>query len=238
MRSGEVVMSACMDFNALVLREYLPKFCDYYGYPVAGFRVDTLGRINEYDAMWFLQALRTRTVVQQQAFFSSALSGAREQIFWQGSKSISPRPITIWVEPVITIGAAGRLHSEFCWPQDLIGLQSKKSWAFDLVAYSRTLAPLVACEVKKTRREIDYLIQAMIGYLSQPPLKEEPTTNRLRNAYRKVVGLRQMRPRLFWALGPDNYGKVFRFVQNAGAHTTRLDEVDHDALIFSENGTL
>ncbi len=153
-------------------------------------------------------------------------------IFWQGLKSVSPRPMTLWVEPVITIGAAGRLHGEFDWPQDLIGLQSKKKWAFDLVAYNRAQAPVVVCEVKKTNCEIDDLLEAMSLYVSKAPLSEEPMQSKLRNAYRKVVGLRRMKPELFWALGPDNYGKLFRFVPGANTYAARLEEVGEDALKY------
>ena len=219
-------------FKALVLDELLPTFCDYYSYDPAGFHSATLDRISEHDAMWLLQALSTGSVTQDQAFFQSALSGAKEQIFWQGTKSVSPRPITVWVEPVITIGAAGRLHSEFGWPNDLIGLQSKGNWAFDLVAYGRDGEPLVACEVKKTKREIDDLVDAMLRYVPQLPLSEEPRRPRLRNAYGKVVGLRQLNPRCFWALGPNNYGKIFRFVAHMSGDVAGLEEMDEGALVY------
>ena len=223
------------EFNALVFKRLLPRFRDYYGYDTSGFRWETLNRISDHDAAWFLRALTTRTVIQDQAFFYAALSGAKEQIFWQGRKSASPRPITLWVEPVITIGAAGRLHSEFGWPRDLIGLQSKKNWAFDLVAYGDAQEPMIVCEVKKTAREVDNLIQAMIGYLSQPPLSEEPVAAKLRNAYRKVVGLRQMGPEYFWAIGPDKYGKLFRIVADMGMHVASLEEVDESLLEYRAN---
>jgi len=46
------------------------------------------------------------------------------------------------------IAAAGRLHSQFGWPRELIGFQSKKNWAFDLVGYDSALVPLLVCDVK------------------------------------------------------------------------------------------
>lgn len=216
-------------FNRLVLEQLLPQFCSHYSYDLTGFRSDSLERVSDHDAMWFLEALRTQTVVSESPFFRSAQSGANEQIFWQGTKSVSPRPITIWVEPIVTIAAAGRLHSQFGWPNEAIGLQSKKNWAFDLVGYDSALTPALACEVKKSRREVDKLVEAMEEYLSQLPLSDEPKNQQMRNAYRKVVALRQMRPSLLWALGPENYGKVFRPVWNAD-NATRLEEVGEDAL--------
>jgi hypothetical protein len=216
-------------FNRLVLEQLLPQFCSYYAYDVTGFRSDALQRIGDHDAMWFLEALRTQTVSFESPFFRSAQSGAKEQIFWQGEKSVSPRPITIWVEPIVTIAAAGRLHSQFGWPKKAIGLQSKKNWAFDLVGYDSALTPALVCEVKKSHREVDKLVEAMVEYLAKPPLSDEPRNQQMRNAYRKVVAVRQMKPLLLWALGPENYGKVFRPVWDAD-NTTRLEEVEENAL--------
>ena len=214
------------NFDDLILGKFLPIFCQFHGYDTAGFKSETVGRVVKYDAEWFLRALSTRTVVQDGSFFMSPLSGAKEQIFWSGNKSVIPRPITFWAEPVITIGAAGRLSSEFGWPQNLIGLQSKRNWAFDLVAYSSDQDPIIVCEVKKSEREIDFLIRAMMDFVSLPPLDEEPNESKLRNAYRKVVGLRQMAPKYFWALGPNDYGSVFRIAPGG------LEEVGKDVLAF------
>ena len=219
------------DFDDRVRNAFLPNFCKYRNYDISGFKSDTLGRVGKYDAGWFLKALSSKTVKQVQggALFTTEieeLSGAKEQIFWSGNKSISPRPITLWVEPIITIGAAGRLHGEFKWPNELIGLQSKGNWAFDLMAYNAHKHPIIACEVKKSEREIDFLIEAMMDFVSSPPLDEEPSESKLRNAYRKVIALRRLNPKYFWALGPDNYGSVFRIVSG------RLEEVEQDVLTY------
>jgi len=142
----------------------------------------------------------------------------------------------VWAEPIITIGAAGRLYSEFGWPREQIGLQSKGNWAFDLVAYDHAHVPLVVCEVKKAEREIDDLVHWMAVYLSQPPLPAEPRQQKQRNAYRKVVGLRQMGPSVFWSLGPNNYSKVFRLVSGPNSSIEVLEDVDESALTFCRKG--
>lgn len=223
-------MSSRAAFDNLVLEELLPQFSAHYGYDTAGFRAGTLKRVSEDDATWFLEALRTRVVSRDGPFFRSVLSRAREQIFWQGVKSVSPRPITMWVEPVITIAGAGRLHGRFGWPRELIGLQSERPWAFDLVGYDPEGKSVLVCEVKKSRREVDRLVRAMLEFLSQPPLNTEPTHQAMRNAYRKVKALRQVKPRLVWVLGPESYGKVFQSVRGANGEITQLEEVGESAL--------
>jgi len=223
--------SARSQFAKRVIQEFLPQFCNHKGYDSAGFNLQTVDRISEYDAMWFLKALETKVVLSEGAFFKTPLhSGAKEQIFWQYGKPASNRKITVWAEPIISIGAAGRLHSQFGWPKDRIGLQSKKNWAFDLVTYDAAGSqPLVCCEIKKNRSEIDYLIQAVLEHFPQAALAEEPSTPKLRNAYRKVMALRQMKPRLLWILGPENYGKLFCVANNANEPAT-LEEIEEDAL--------
>lgn len=217
-------------FQSLVVEQLLPQFCSHYGYDIAGFKKETIERIGHYDAMWFLEALRTQAVTYNKPFFLAPQSGAKEQIFWQAGQSKLPRPITIWVEPVVTIAAAGRLHSQFNWPRYLIGLQSKKNWAFDLVGYDSCLSPMLVCEVKKSHREVDQLINAMLGYFQQLPLTDEPKKQSLRNAYRKVVALREMMPRVVWVVGPENYGEVFSCLWNSNGEAGVLVKTGEAAL--------
>jgi hypothetical protein len=40
--------------------------------------------------------------------------------------------MTLWVEPIITIGALSRLHFEFGWPAAMLGMQTD-DYAFDFV---------------------------------------------------------------------------------------------------------
>ena len=61
-------------------------------------------------------------------------SKTHEVIFWEHSTLITPRPITLWLEPVITIAAVARLHLDYGWPVDCLGMQSEDS-AFDVMAF-------------------------------------------------------------------------------------------------------
>ena len=225
-------METQKEFSELVREDLLVWFCRHYGYPTDGFTSDTLQRVSEHDAKWFLDALSGKTVARGGGLLKTDLGAAKEPIIGQGRTTISPRPLTIWVEPVITIEAAHRLHTEFGWPKQLIGLQSHERGAFDLIAYDAPGKPRIAAEVKKTDRAIDDLIEAMAGYLSQPPLDEEPRHDKQRNAYRKVVALRQMRAPLLWALGPKGLGKVFRYQPSDDSGSASLDEVEIEALRF------
>ena len=91
------------------------------------------------------------TTKKSGGFFLAPLSKAREQIFWTGSKNVDPRPLTLWIEPIITIGALAKLHVLYGWPAEKLGTQSK-TWAFDLVGYGANKNDeLLACEVKKSK---------------------------------------------------------------------------------------
>jgi len=225
------------EFSELIREDLLIWFCRHHGYPTDGFDSDTLRRVSEHDAKWFLDALTTEAVVRDGAVVTTKLSAAKEQIVWPDGRSISPRPLTIWAEPVITIEAACWLHTEFGWPKQLIGLQSHERAAFDLIAYDAPRTPRVAAEVKKTDQEIDFLIEAMAGYLSHPPLDEEPKHDEQRNAYRKVVALRRIQAPLLWALGPNGYGQLFRVEQAGEQGIARLEKAAIEELLYRKGET-
>jgi len=222
------------EFRLRVIERLLPEFCRHYNCATTGFREETLERIGEVDAHWFLQALESGAVQRRDgAFFEAIKSKAKEMIFWHGAKLVSPRPITLWAEPVITIAAAGRLHGGFGWPKDRIGLQSKRNWAFDLVGYRADDSTPLVCEVKKSRAEIDALDAAIHTFLSRPPGTVEPKHSGLRNAYRKVKALRLMRPRVLWLQGPENYHKVYKVNWESSGSSAALEPRSMLALEFA-----
>ena len=172
-------------FRDLVREDLLVWFCRHYGYPTDGFDHDTVQRASEHDAKWFLDALTNETVA---------------------------RPLTMWVEPVITIGAAARLHDEFGWPKPLIQVQSRERSAFDLVAYDASGRSRIAAVVKKTDREVADAVEAMARYLSEASHDEDPP--------------------LLWALGPSGHGQVFR-VERADDHgRARLEKAGDEELRY------
>jgi hypothetical protein len=96
----------------------------------------------------------------------------------------------------------------------MIGNQLEGGWAFDAVGYKSESDPsmLIACEVKKSRKEIDALISHMQSFGLQPPLSSEQLeqlNKTEKNAYRKVKALRERNASTFWAVGPERYEKVF-----------------------------
>jgi len=199
-------------FTDRLQNDWLPSFCSapHRNYPSDGFKHSSIEKLDEFDAKWFMRAIDDDLVSQSDGFFMAPRSTAKEQIFWQGAKNVTPRPITLWVEPVITIGALSRLNHEFGWPIENLGAQSK-TWAFDLVCYDTTSdREIVACEVKKDMKEIEKLIKFMNQHCSNPSLESEPINATEKNAYRKVQGIRRSWPTLFWALGPASGGQVFR----------------------------
>jgi len=224
------------NFTARLYDDWLPAFCNapHRDYSTEGFKNDSISKLSEFDAYWFMKAIDSNLMEQSDGFFTAPVSKAKEQIFWQGLKSISPRPVTLWIEPIITIGAIARLYSDFGWPIAMLGMQSQ-TWAFDLVGYGTdSKQELLVCEVKKTDKETNELIKYMNIYSDQDPLEEEPTDSKMRNAYRKVVGIRRTWPKVFWALGPNGEDVVFSIDQKDSSEHFKLNMADRSLLEFNQ----
>ncbi|MEH6575418.1 hypothetical protein [Pseudoalteromonas distincta] len=219
-------------FTEQLYETWLPEFCyaPHRNYSTDGFVNESVSKLSEFDATWFLDAVKSGLVEEKDGFFTAPQSKAKEQIFWEGIKSKSPRPITLWVEPVITIGALARLNKEYGWPIERLGMQSK-NWAFDMVGYDSDLEhEVLACEVKKQIKEVDDLLHYMHHYSGLSPLDIEPANAKECNAYRKVKGIRHSWPKVFWALGPDGYGKIFHVARKEDSYFFSLVLVDESAL--------
>ena len=224
--------AAIDSFTVRLHSKLLPSYCNAPNrqYDLEGFQEESIGNLNSYDAQWFLRALDSGLVTEQDGSFTCARSAAKETIFWEGSKTAVPRPITLWIEPIITLGALARLNEEFGWPAESLGAQSK-TWAFDLVCYDKdTEREHVVCEVKKTKREIEKLIHYMQHYSGMEAMNEEPGNQTARNAYRKVQGIRQCWPELFWALGPNNDSHVFEVKRGRSSDIFSLISVPEASL--------
>ena len=207
--------TACISqFRKRLYSKWLPGFCHapHRNLSASGFKEQSLDNLSEHDALWFLRAIELDLVTEADGFFTAPLSRAKEQIFWTGSRNVDPRPLTLWIEPVITIGALAKLNLSHKWPAEKLGTQSQ-TWAFDLVGYGDTENhEFLACEVKKTTREIDLLIELMKQYGADGSI-QEPEKAKEKNAYRKSEGIRRTWPSVFWALGPNNYSKVFDVIK-------------------------
>lgn len=223
------------EFRRRLKSSWLPSYClePQRNYSPEGFRPDSLKALEAFDAGWFIQAVDRNLVKYEGGGFRAPLSNGGEPIFWELEKSISPRPITLWREPVITIGAVARLHVEYGWPVSALGTQSRRSWAFDLVGYGDDgLSELLMCEVKKTDREIEKLQTWMLEYCSSDPLETEPDKKDQKNAYRKVQDIRIAWPQRVWLLGPGGRGALFDVEREGESIRFRMIAVPNDKLFY------
>ena len=96
--------------------EWLPQFCAARGYAPAGFRRNAKA-VSDIDADDFLRAIDSGIVTVDDANnFHAPMSKASEHIFWEHPRKTTPGPITLWIEPIITIATAARLHFDYGWP--------------------------------------------------------------------------------------------------------------------------
>jgi hypothetical protein len=221
------------EFKRRVYADWLPA----YGadarrlHDCSGFRPDSI-KITDADARDFMRSLDAKIVTDLGGGrYRAAMSKAQESIFWEGRKASLPRPITLWVEPVVTIAALGRLHFDFGWPKELLGTQSLK-WEFDLAAYGRDDSEheYLAGEVKKSVRELDEMIGHMLAFVeSSGPLSAKPSPREL-NAYKKYRGLLDRKAKVFWAIAPDGVDRVFAITYKDGALQMTL--ADTPTLIY------
>jgi hypothetical protein len=192
--------------------EWLPAYCNDSGrcYAAEGFRADAK-QVTDADARDFLRALDLKVVsVDGGGRFRMPQSKTHEVIFWEHSTLITPRPITLWLEPIVTIAAIARLHLDYGWPKECLGMQSQDS-AFDLMAFKPPdfENEHIAGEVKDSARQLYRLLEHMNQCCAEGD--SECSAPKIRkNAHRKVAGLKRCRAPIFWALGPGGDSRVFQ----------------------------
>ena len=124
-------------FTRRLYDEWLPDFCDDEkrdSYDISGFKAESI-KINDYDASNFIRAMDGGLVKDTGGGrYRCARCGPFTQIFSSGSKLVVPRPLTLWIEPVITIGTVARLGLDYGWRSQFLGMQQKGS-AFDFAVY-------------------------------------------------------------------------------------------------------
>lgn len=204
-------MSARSEFDEL-LAERLT--IDFFSDPsrradVSGY-VASSNTVTEEDARDFLRAWSVGLAVHKgRGQYLVGVGRVHEQFFWSGLKAVERRSFTLWLEPVITMGAIARLHLDHGWPISRLAAQSK-DWAFDIVAMSSDgLSEQIAGEVKKTRMETDQLFELMVKFGAAPGTPEPPP-GKARNAYKKVASLRRSHVPILWLIGPSHYEKTFK----------------------------
>lgn len=235
------MQNALERFAKELTEDWLPSFCNARAsdFLPEGFDTKTLERVSEYDAHWFLRAIDTGMIVEKGGFFKSTVGKTNEQIFWSGRKiNDGVRKTTIWVEPIIAIATWARTVQELGWPPSQVGTQSKHPWPFDLICYGEdSTTEIVACEIKKSDREIEKLVSQMRFYGEQDPLPVEPEKGVARNSYRKVVGIRECWAPVFWAVGPAGNSKLFEIVRVGVTQRFEMRPASTDVLNFSTHRT-
>jgi hypothetical protein len=219
-------------FKNRVLDDLLPKYCDdpSRGWGSAGFKQPDWSKVSKLDAKDFLRALDANLVEHVgRGQYLAPRSGAKEQFFWEGAKNVTPRPFSLWMEPIITVAGLARLHFEYGWPSKFLGTQPP-GWAFDLVAYNRLdlVSEHVACEIKKSTSERDQLVRLMQKFGGNNVQSEASMSGPEKNAFRKLEALRDRKVPIFWALGPGGAGDVFRMVYGEGGLVTFNPASEHD----------
>jgi hypothetical protein len=219
-------------FKNRVLDDLLPKFCDdpSRGWGSAGFKQPDWSNVSKVDAKDFLRALDANLVEHVgRGQYLAPRSGAKEQFFSSGSTHVTPRPFSLWMEPIITVAGLARLHFEYGWPSECLGMQPR-GYAFDLVAYNRLdrVNEHVACEVKKSTRELDQLVRLMQQFAANNVQSDASISGPEKNAFPKLKALRDRKVPVFWALGPGGASYVFRMVYGEGGLVTFNPASEHD----------
>lgn len=201
-----------ISFQRRLSKEWLPSYCNdpRRRYALEGYRHE-YRNLESIDAQDFIYALAAGVVHDTGGGrYRAPRSKATEMIFWEGRKITVPRPITLWLEPIISVASAARLHRDYGWPVTLLGLQSV-DWAFDLVAYEDLLSEqmIIAGEVKKSIRELELMIDHLHRFADKPVSATAALSGSALNAARKWLALAAARPRLFWAIGPGSKSEAF-----------------------------
>lgn len=217
-------------FRECVESVLLPEYCNARNHEPRAFEASSLDRIGPLDAHDFLRALDNQLITTDgSARYWMDKRDATEAFFWEGLKASRPRPITLWAEPVITVGAIARLHFDHGWESAQLRTQPKP-WAFDLSASlpHRDGREYILGEVKKTVREIDKLSRQLLGFCDAPPAAEPIKGHPARNAYKKWVRLLKSEAQVLWLIGPEQYAITFRIVRDGGG--VRLTKADATTL--------
>lgn len=196
-------MVAIDQFAGRLRSEWLPNYCVARDYAVEGFKGASL-RVEPADARDCMAAIEQGVVVDcGGGRYRAARSAADEVLFWEGRRDVAPRPISLWLEPVITFAALARLHLAFGWPKERLASQPA-GWAFDVAAYAADDTPTLLGEVKKSLTELDRLradlerLEAGAEPSSVPP-----------NSRKKWNAMLAFRPRVVGLLGPGQKEHVY-----------------------------
>jgi hypothetical protein len=226
-------------FSRRLLEEWLPTYCNdpKRKYLMMGYKPNS-NKVTVQDARDFMRALDHGIVTDTGGGrFRMPQSKAIEVIFWEGSKTTIPRPITLWMEPIITIAAIARLHLDYGWPIAYLGTQSEK-WEFDLMAYKPPdlKNEHIAGEVKKSSKELDELLNNLQIFRAEDSLDYRTASRVEKNAHKKWLGLHRCHAPFFWAVGPGGDSRLFEVSYSSDGNIV-LNRTTHDQLHFAATVT-
>jgi hypothetical protein len=111
-------MSARSEFDELLADRLIPDFCsDQIRRADASGFVAKSNLVTEEDAEDFLRGWHAGLPVHQgSGQYLVGVGRVHEQFFSSGRKAVEQRSFTLWVEPIVTMGAIARLHLDHGWP--------------------------------------------------------------------------------------------------------------------------
>lgn len=222
-------MDILQRFTQRVCTDWLTTYCSdrKRNYDAAGFNKASI-RVAEADAKDCMLAIDYGVVCDTHGGrYRANMSTAQEVLFWEGHKTKSPRPITLWLEPVITFAALARLHLVHGWPKEQLGMQPK-GWAFDLAAHEATgdSPPRILGEVKKSGEELRRLRADLLKLSTGEPAETVSI-----NSAKKWKALLATKPAIVWLLAPNEESYVY--APSYSSDGCELREVEYSALAHS-----
>ena len=238
-----------LEFRRRVIEQYLPAWCASYPPPAGPF--DPLNFVVHDDwsfptpgiARWFLTAIDEGVVeATEHGGFLLGESWPDGIFDRRGSKDLHPqdRPLALRRESILEVGAVGMLAHRYGWPAERLRFQPDP---LDFCAYAddERLEMVIAGEAKQYQPEAEELAEdvKVCGALGTHDeaecwrLRDIPKAKN-RNHHRKYEGLVNLRPRIFWIVGPEAFARddpdlVFAVEQGSGGivrlHRTEASEL-------------
>ncbi len=224
------------EFMRRLNEEWLPAYCNdpKRQYPIEGFGSGK-DSLTDKDAEDFMRAIDHGVAsIGDRQRLKMTHGHASETLFWEGEKNVHPRPISLWLESVITVAVGARLHLDYGWPIQFLGMQSKDS-AFDVMAFKAPdfMNEYVAVEVKKASREVDTLLENLVKCCAGDHDPSCYSKGKRLNAHRKWIALKARHPQLFWAVGPYPDSRLFEVLVTTDKNI-RLEAVSTARLHFDQ----
>lgn len=204
---------ALASFRRRIREELLPQYLTDCGYESGGYKANDEA-VTPSDAEWFLRALDERiATLLPKARLKLPASTVRAMIFWEHSASVTPRPVGLHLEGVLSAGMAARLHLKYGWPIEQLGFEyptrpGPGRRAFDLGVLDGAGDLALAGEAKNKRGDLDHLFK-VIQRCAEAEKHEHPRHHADLNGHNKWVGLLLCRPRVFFTYGPGEDWSVF-----------------------------